>query len=158
VTSVLIIGVGNDWRGDDGVGLVVARNAAVVLGSAARLVETDGEPARLIDAWRGSDAAIVVDAVRTGAAPGTVGVWPGDVDVSAVNPRGSHSLGVGEAVALGRQLEALPARLTIVGIEIGTVQHGNELSSEVARALPAAVEAVVRAAQAGSSETSSAGR
>jgi hydrogenase maturation protease len=89
---VVVIGVGNPWRRDDGAGPAVATalrpqlarshpdagcgRASVVRDGgedrSVEVIELDGEAARLVDAWDGADVAVVVDAVRTGALPGTV--------------------------------------------------------------------------------------
>ena len=60
----LVIGVGNAARGDDAAGLLAARR----LGG----IELEGDPTALLDLFDGIDEAAVVDAVRSGAAPGTV--------------------------------------------------------------------------------------
>ena len=77
----VVIGVGNPFRRDDGVGWAVAGalepEVGPVVGPEVGPVEgtlLDGEPARLLDVWAGADHAIVVDAVRSGATPGAVGV------------------------------------------------------------------------------------
>ncbi|WP_406483160.1 hydrogenase maturation protease [Streptomyces platensis] len=62
---IAVIGVGNDYRRDDGVGwAVVAGLAQRPLPHGTRLTITDGEPTRLINAWDGADLAILVDAAR----------------------------------------------------------------------------------------------
>ena len=98
-SRVVVIGVGNPWRRDDGVGWVVAQSAGRRLGNAVHVVESDGEPSRLIDAWADFDLAVVVDAVITGAAPGNVHVWADEpVLARASHSTGSHALGLAEHV------------------------------------------------------------
>jgi hydrogenase maturation protease len=67
---VIVLGVGNPWRRDDGAGLAVARLLAGTPG--VEVLEREGEPASLIDAWDGADALWLVDAVSSGAVPGTL--------------------------------------------------------------------------------------
>src|SRR4030042_1787160 len=69
---VLIIGVGNEFRGDDGAGLVVSRRLRALALEGARVLEVEGEGTAVMAAWKGADAVILVDAVHSGAAPGTV--------------------------------------------------------------------------------------
>jgi hydrogenase maturation protease len=58
-----VIGVGNEYRRDDGVGpAVVARLAQLELPQVA-LIVSDGEPSQLIDAWVGTELAVLIDAV-----------------------------------------------------------------------------------------------
>jgi hydrogenase maturation protease len=143
---VVVIGVGNPWRRDDGVGWVVAEAARRRLGNAVDVVESDGEPSRLLDAWAGFDLAVVVDAVCGGAAPGTVHVWADEPDVArASSSTGSHALGVAEAIALGNALDRLPARLIVVGVEAAETTPGHGLSSAVAGAVEEAVDVIANA-------------
>ncbi len=87
----------------------------------------------LIEEWTGSDDVIVIDAVSSGAEPGTVhrleahkGRLPSELF------RGStHALGVAEAVELARALERLPARLTVIGIEGDSFDAGRGLTQAV---------------------------
>ena len=64
----VVIGVGNDYRRDDGLGPLVVAALTDRQADDPRLAEvdlrvSDGEPTRLIDLWTDADLAIVVDAV-----------------------------------------------------------------------------------------------
>jgi hydrogenase maturation protease len=142
---VAIIGVGNAWRHDDGVGWAVAEAAARRLGQAVDIVESDGEPSRLIDAWAGVDVAVVVDAVCSGAPPGTIHLWADRPQgARSSSSGGSHALGLADAIALGRALHRLPARLIIVGIEADDTTPGQGLSCAVAAAVEDAVDVIAQ--------------
>jgi hydrogenase maturation protease len=109
------------------------------------VVESDGEPSRLLDAWRDRDMAVVVDAVRSGATPGAIHVWADEGDVPAAAPSaGSHGLGIADAVALGRALHRLPSRLVVIGIEVRDTSSGQGLSSAVAGVVDEAVDLITR--------------
>ncbi|MDP9465107.1 MAG: hydrogenase maturation protease [Actinomycetota bacterium] len=113
------------------------------LGPAVELVESDGEPSRLLDAWTGFDLAVAVDAVCSGATPGTVHVWADEpAQPRGSRSTGSHALGVAEAIALGQALDRLPARLVVVGIEAHETILGHGLSSAVAGAVENAVDVI----------------
>jgi hydrogenase maturation protease len=133
---IVIIGVGNPWRRDDGAGWTAADLAGARLGSGAAVVHSDGEPARLIDDWTDADLAVVVDAVRNGGAPGQIyRLDAGAVAVApASRPTGSHALGVADAVRLGAAVGLLPRRLVVFGIEVADTSPGRGLSIDVARA------------------------
>ena len=137
----MVIGVGNRWRGDDGVGPRTIEALARVDGLDAELLTLDGEPARLVAAWQGRPVVVVVDAIVAGEPPGTVHVVA-DLDrlPGAAAGASSHGGGIAEAVALGRALGQLPDRLLVVGVEPAAVGHGEVLSAPVA----ASVDAVVR--------------
>ena len=61
---VVVIGVGNEFRRDDGAGPAVVTSLRGQVPPGVDLVLTDGEPTRLIEAWTGAALAVVVDAVR----------------------------------------------------------------------------------------------
>ncbi len=141
--GVVVIGVGNPWRGDDGVGWAVIDRVEGALAGQAELVHATGEATELVEAWSGADLAVVVDAVRSGATAGTV---HRDVGFDALTPTGpvsSHGLGVIEAVELGRVLGRLPGRLALFGIEGRTYELGRALSGAVAAAVVQVVDQVV---------------
>lgn len=143
---VVVVGVGNPWRGDDGVGPAVAgmvRACAAASVDVVDVVDVDGEMDRLMDAWDGADVAIVVDAVRTGARPGTVHRIYTD-GLAAVQSASSHGLGVRQAVAMGRALDRLPRRVVLVGVEGSSFVVGSALSAEVAAAVEPAARLVAR--------------
>ena len=141
--AITLIGVGNPWRRDDGVGWAVATAASRRLGDAVVVIETDGEPSRLIDAWVDTDLAVVVDAVCSGSEPGTIHVWRGEAEIArGRRSTGSHSLGLADAIALGRAVQRLPRELVVVGIEVQQTSRGDGLSSPVAAAVEPAAELI----------------
>ncbi|HEY5012750.1 MAG TPA: hydrogenase maturation protease [Acidimicrobiia bacterium] len=149
MSGVVVIGVGNRYRRDDGAGPAVLDALATdVVARAVRLVELDGEPARLVDAWAGVDLAIVVDALRSDrTAPGTVrrvdvGDDVGVLGDSSGAAAGSHALGIGTAAALGRALGRMPTRLIVFGVEGADFGHGEELSQPVRRAVTDVAERI----------------
>ncbi|MGZ4725925.1 MAG: hydrogenase maturation protease [Ilumatobacteraceae bacterium] len=162
---IALIGVGNRWRGDDGVGWAVVASAGRRLGQSVAVIEADGEPSRLIDAWTDVDLAVVVDGVTSDAKPGTIHVWQGDADLGrSSRSNGSHSLGLADAIALGRAVQRLPRQLVVVGIEVHETSSGDELSPSVVAKVEQAADLVAGivtrwkedpTAQAGSKATSS---
>ncbi len=151
--GVVVIGVGNEYRADDGVGPAVLGMLRDVVPGAVPLVPSDGEPTRLLEAWTGAATAIVIDAVAGGhAPPGTLHRQVVTADAGLPPDRGasSHDLGVGTAVALGGALGRLPARLIVHGIQGADFGQGVGLSPAVAARigdLAAAVLADIRAAE-----------
>lgn len=107
--------------------------------------ELEGEPVSIVDALDGADRAFLVDAVRSGAAPGTVH----RLDVSeepvpaTLSAASTHTLGVGEAIELARALGRLPARVVLYGIEADSIAAGDELTPAVAQAVDTVVEEVL---------------
>jgi hydrogenase maturation protease len=134
--SALVLGIGNDWRSDDAAGLEVARGLRA---AGMRALERGGEPTGLIDVWEGEEHVILVDAVSSGAAPGTIHRF--DADAGPLPARlfsaSTHHLGVAEAVELGRSLGRLPDKLEVIGIEGSRFGAGRGLSPKVRRAVEA---------------------
>jgi len=141
--TTVVIGVGNRYRHDDGAGPVVADRLHELSLAGVRVIETDGEPTRLLDAWDGASVAVVVDAVRTGTAPAGA-VHRAEAPLSPGRPRAgsSHALGLGDAYALGEALGRLPRRLVVYGIEAVNFDTGTGLSDAVAAAVNDVVAAV----------------
>jgi hydrogenase maturation protease len=126
-----LIGVGNQWRGDDAAGLVVARR----LGGLAH----EGDAIALLDAWAGAEHAIVIDAAESGSPPGTIHCFDaaaGPLPARALRSS-THAFGVADAVELGRALGRLPPRLEVYAIEGAGFALGAGLSPPVARAVAA---------------------
>ena len=141
--TICVIGIGNELRGDDAVGLHVVRALA---GVDATLVECEGEPVGLIAAWDGYERAILVDATESGAEPGTVRRLPaGEKPLPPELRRSStHLLGVAEAVELARALGKLPAETVVYGIEGAGFDLGASLSPQAAAAVEIVVAAIRR--------------
>jgi hydrogenase maturation protease len=149
----VVIGVGSDFRGDDGVGPAVLARLAGRVPPGVALVASDGEPANLLEAWDGASVAIVVDAVQAGSAPAgalhrveIVGRYamPGPEPVGeSAGMSGSHQLGLGSAIGLAQVLDRLPARLIVHGIQGSDFTMGAGLSEPVAGAVDDLVAAVI---------------
>ncbi|MGW7573324.1 hydrogenase maturation protease [Streptomyces sp. NPDC054765] len=138
---IAVIGVGNDYRHDDGVGwAVVARLAQRgkqrPLPRGVTLTCTDGDPTRLISAWEGAHLAVVVDAAfhHPAPRPGRVHRLRLDGDLPQTRPgeTGSHGFTLGDAVQLARTLGRLPGELLVYAVEAADTGLGTGLSPQVA--------------------------
>ncbi len=140
--GALVIGIGNAWRRDDGAGLLVARLLRGTL-TGAEVLEREGEPAGLIDAWDGATSLWLVDAVSSGSPAGTVHRI--DLAEEELPPElfraSTHHLGLAEAVELARALGRLPQRVVFYGIEGASFEAGEGVT-------PGVEDAVTRVAQA----------
>jgi hydrogenase maturation protease len=141
----VVVGVGNPYRGDDGVALAVLERLRERLPAGVELVACEQEPTRLLDAWNESDATVVVDAVASGAQPGTLHRCDATTDpVPARAFRSStHAFSVGETIELARALGRLPAQVIVYGIEGERFDAGGELSPPVAAAVRSAAESIL---------------
>jgi hydrogenase maturation protease len=152
VTSprVLLVGVGNAWRCDDAVGLVAARRLRERPGSGRFEVhEQDGDPLALLDAWSDADAVVVIDAVCSEAAPGTlyrIDVARGPLPTALRRSSSTHALGLADAIELARVRGTLPAHVLVYGVAGSRFEPGGELSPEVEDAVERVVDAALRGA------------
>jgi len=143
VTTV-VIGVGNDFRRDDGVGPAVAAAVAVRGMPGVRVLTCSAEPAALLDAWSGSRLAILIDAA-VGDEPGRVRTTPLGELADTAERLSSHDLSLWQTYRLGRELGRAPDTVLVVSVGAADTGHGTGLSPAVAAALPAALDAVLAA-------------
>lgn len=143
---VVVVGVGNTLRGDDAAGLEAARRLRDLLPPEVRVVQSDGEPSRLLDAWEGADAVVILDAVSSEGSPGAVHRLDASSEPLPARLFGAstHELGVGEAIELARALGRLPERVVVFGVEGADFGARDELSPEAARGVAEAVAAVAK--------------
>ena len=141
---VLVACVGNVLRSDDGFGPAVA-SRLVGLPPNVELLETGiGGIALLQELLVGCDGLVVVDALDRGEPPGTVLVlrpevaqYDGIPDMHLATPE--------RVLSLARGMDVLPERLLLVGCQVTDAETvGQNLSAPVARAVPAAADAVLR--------------
>lgn len=153
MTEKLVIGLGSPDRGDDAVGGVVAEAVGASCLPGVRVIPLE-DPMSLTQVWDGAEGAVVIDAVASGGPPGAVhvrevgqGAEPLPTHAfTAAGRGGSHAFGLAGAVELSRTLGTLPRRVTVVGVEAATFQHG-EMSPEVRGCVDDAVHAVLVALQ-----------
>jgi hydrogenase maturation protease len=150
--DVLVVGVGNALRGDDGAGVAVVRRLRERAGADELAVrELEGEGIGLLDAWAGARAVLLVDSIRSGAAPGTihrVEATGRPLPAELRSSTSTHAIGVADAIELARALGRLPDRLVVYGIEGGRFDAGAELSPAVAAAIDGVIDAVLHEGRA----------
>ncbi|NNE46493.1 MAG: hydrogenase maturation protease [Rhodothermales bacterium] len=131
---VAVIGIGNEYRGDDSAGIAVARRLAG-LPDSITVIELPGEGTEIIDAMAPFDRVILADASRSGGVPGTVR----EFDVSRVSlpvrffNYSTHAFGLAEALEVARALGTLPPEVTVFAIEGQRFDAGDELSLPVVK-------------------------
>lgn len=146
VATALVIGIGNPYRRDDGVGsAVVARLRGDPAAAHVDAVEESGDGTRLVSLCRSRDLVVIVDAAVAGAPAGTVHrvEYAGGAAVAEISPVSSHGIGVGDGIALAEALGALPRRLVIFAVEAADLDAGLGLSPPVEHAVAAVTDAVL---------------
>jgi len=149
--NILVMGVGNDLRGDDRVGLVLARSIRARQLPNVEVIECKGDIATWLSLWAGRDNVVMLDAVLSGAQPGVIhqlDVSDDPLPMTHRSPSSSHVLDVSQIIELARILHRLPRRLLFFGIEGQSFTHGTDLSPAVQAALPAAMTTIITAISA----------
>lgn len=152
---ILVVGVGNVLRGDDGFGVEVAEVlGGVDLPAGVEVHEVGIGGIHLVqELLTPADGLIVVDAVDRDCPPGTLVVLRPDVpDLHALEAgdrrtqlADMHYAEPGRALMLARGLGVLPEKVVVVGCQTGDPDRlGQGLSTPVAAAVPRAVEEVRR--------------
>ena len=148
--KTLVLGLGNPLITDDSVGLRVAAELKTLLAGRAD-VEVDEDywgGMRLMERMIDYDRAIVIDAVCTGAEPGTIYHLTPDA-MPTQRSASAHDVNLPTALQLGRQAGMrLPGdeNILLVGIEAKDVFTFSETCTpEVRAAVPIAVQNVMEA-------------
>jgi len=153
--KVLIAGVGNMLRADDGFGVEVAqRLAEMELPTEVSVVETGiGGIALVQELQSGYDALVIVDCVDLGRPPGQVMlIEPEVIDVDALTWTERHDILADmhlatpeRAMMLARALGVLPSKLLMVGCQpVDPDAIGQGLSPPVIAGVGVAIDEIVR--------------
>ena len=143
--DILIIGVGNEFRGDDGSGLLVVRGISPVDSQSVQIIELPGEGTELMQVWQGREIVIVVDASQSGAQPGSI------VRLDASDTRlpagffsySTHAFGLAEAVETSRNLNTLPKKLIVFAVEGTAFGQGAKVTKAVQKSIHSVRHAVL---------------
>ena len=138
-SRILVIGIGNDFRCDDRIGLEVARLLRERNILSVEVMEESGEGTALMERWKDAKYVFLIDTVSSDVPPGTIH----RIDVHSQSmPKtffhsSTHQFGVAEAVELSRSLNQLPLHLIIYGIEGKIFSMGTKVT-------PAVIDAGIR--------------
>ncbi len=156
MSRILIAGMGNVLRGDDGFGVETAKRLAACdsLGPDTRVIEVGIGGIHLVqELMDGYDTLVVIDAVDRGSTPGTVHLLVAEVpDLAewAEHERSDfladmHYTTPSKALILAKALGVLPPKAYILGCQPAEVDAiGIGLTDPVAMAVAEAVQVVQR--------------
>jgi hydrogenase maturation protease len=146
--KTLILGLGNPLITDDSIGLRVIEELKSPLAdrSDVEVSEDYWGGLRLMERMIGFDRAIVVDAIQTGAPPGTIHRLTPD-GIPTQRSASAHDMNLATALEFGRQAGMLlPANegIRLVGIEAEDIlTFSEQCTPAVQAAIPRAVEVVL---------------
>jgi hydrogenase maturation protease len=142
---ILVIGIGNEFRGDDAVGLLAIERVRRLHCPRVETITLNDHLDSLLDLWTNYELVVLVDAVCTGAETGTI--YCRDLLRQplphTITTTSTHSLDPLQLVQMARLLNRSPRRLYLVGIEGCDFAIGASVSHDVHAALPTAVDHVL---------------
>ena len=144
---IVIAGIGNAYRQDDGAGVAVAASVGAALPDIFDIGPI-AEPLDLLGKWDFADLAVVIDATRSGSALGTILISDLDDDgavqlVQSAQHTSTHGLGIPDDLRLARVLHAAPCRVVLVGIEGRNFGDGATMSGPVNDSISIATTRVI---------------
>ncbi len=136
--ACVVIGIGNPLRGDDGVGVRAVESLRGCLPDGVDLVEGMIYSPDLLPYLEGREKAVFIDAIDAGEEPGAVFRFsPREVRQERGSPSLSlHDFGLYELIASAELLEQCPEEITVIAVQVKSLEAGTELSPEVEKALP----------------------
>lgn len=138
-SETVVIGLGSPLMGDDGVGLAALEQLRVEFATDPALEWVDGGTGglALLPVFESARRVLLLDAIDTGAAPGTcVEIRGADLPRRLAAKLSPHQIDVGELLALVALRDAEPEELTAIGVQPERIALGVGLSEPVAAAFP----------------------
>lgn len=145
MADIIIVGIGNPYRGDDAAGWAVIDGLMETVGSVIKLVKQRGDIAELIDIFGQYKTVYLVDACRSNV---SVGTWQRiDVQKQSIieeNPQTStHGFSVSQAISLAKNLDQLPYKLILYVINGDSYTISDKFSPSVAKSVDLVVKAIL---------------
>lgn len=144
MSDTVIIGVGNQFRGDDGVGRIVSQRLRSKLPPGEEVFESSGEALSLMELWGGASKVILIDAAEAGEEPGAVSRMDASLEAlpSDFFHMSTHAFSVAEAIEMARSLGQLPDTVIVYGIQGASFEHGEGLSPAAQQGAAEAVQRI----------------
>lgn len=143
---MIVVGVGNEFRKDDAIGLLVARALQEMDLPHVTVVESTGEGTHLLQLFGEGDAVVIIDAVASDAETGHVHCFDARLSPLPVQffLHSSHAFSVAEAIELAREFRRLPESLVVYGVEGRDFGFGDALSPQLAEKMPQIIAHIQR--------------
>ena len=144
--TVLVLGLGNPLRGDDGIGpRVVEELIRRELPEGATALDAGTGGLDLLQVLEGWERAIIIDAADVGREPGQFARFTPDEArfVSSEDATSLHNAGLAEVLALAKAIGQSLPELVIFGVQPEKIGWGEGVSPAVEAALADLVDAVL---------------
>ncbi|MDX1700093.1 MAG: hydrogenase maturation protease [Melioribacteraceae bacterium] len=144
MSKTLILGMGNKYFGDDGVGIIIVEKLSSLLKNHTniKVEETNWGGFRIIDLLSGYDRAIVIDAICTGKAElGHIHRYDYKDLIKSPRMVSFHDINFATAVEFARELEIpMPDDISVYAVEI---EESNTFSEVLTHKVQLSIEKCV---------------
>ncbi len=142
-SKTLVIGVGNPFRGDDGIGSAIIKSLRAENSQDFVLVDGGTDGLALLDQLAEYEKAIIIDAVQMLEAPGVVKSFtPAEAKIKIKSDvLSTHGFGLAEMLKLADELN-IKTKITIIGIQPKNIDFGEGLSDEIKTQIPQIIKLI----------------
>ena len=135
--NVLILGIGNLFLSDEGVGVHAIRCLSELdLPPGVEVLDGGTSGADLVDHLEGRTKVVVIDAASGGGPPGTVYRCEARELIEQEGALSLHEFGLADSLHMAERLGCAPQRVVVLGVQPATMEPGLELSPDVSAVLP----------------------
>jgi hydrogenase maturation protease len=148
-SSIRVIGLGNEYRNDDGIGPYIARRLSHVSRGLFSVEECSGEGTQLMEAWKGADAVFLIDSMSGGQESGHVcriDVWSKEMAPASFR-HSTHAFGIAESIELDKVIGGLPKTCIVFGVEGEDFGFGTSVTVSAKQAADKVIGAIVAEVQ-----------
>ena len=142
----VVLGVGNVLMADEGVGphAITALERRFETPDETLFIDGGCSAMELLDDMAGADLLLIVDAVASGKAPGSLVRLEGEeVPRFFTTKLSPHQVGIADVLATLSMIDEPPKETIIIGVEPSELTLRMELSAPVAAAMPSVIDEVV---------------
>ncbi len=142
----LIVGIGNEYRADDSIGIRIAARIKKTDLSQVEIIEGISDGTSLIALWQGRKKVWIIDCVMSGNSPGKIFRFEAlhePIPEKLFGKLSTHAFSLTEAIELGRTLNQLPREIIVYGIEGRNIQTGGEITPDVRDAVEVVFERIM---------------
>lgn len=142
---IVVLGLGNLMRTDDAVGMLAVQvlRADARVPSSASLIDGGTLGLDLLHPLDGATHILALDAIDTGAAPGTLLRFAGEQIDDLPIAKSVHLLGFSDLIGALRLTGGAPAEIVVLGVQPEKIEWGTVLTATVQAALPGLIESAV---------------
>jgi len=150
-TKTLVLGLGNELYGDDGVGIHVVRQIKQKIGANSTslkdknpidFLECSLSGLALLDVIAGYDSLIIIDTIKSAdPKPGNIRLLDG-TQLRHIPGPSPHYVSVPQTIEIGRKLGLkVPSRIQVIAVEAKTMYNlGEGLTQEMKKAIPRIIQ------------------